>query len=182
MRKKLKSASGLTLVELLCAAVILMLLGLLVNVGIQVAVSSCRDLTAEAESQLLLSTAAATLTDELRYARDVSTDAPGGVTSYRSASFGPGTCLAVDANGRIVAESGGQVKQLLPPGAYGLNGAYRAVDLEITAGKDGDKQLTFTLQLKIETADQKTSAKMPSGGMAVRCLNPVKEEEGGTPP
>ena len=65
MRKKLRDTSGLTLVELLCGIVILVLLGLLVNAGIGVAAKSYRELTAAAETQLLLSTAADALASEL---------------------------------------------------------------------------------------------------------------------
>ena len=110
MRKKLRDASGLTLVELLCGIVILVLLGLLVNAGIGVAAKSYRELTAAAETQLLLSTAADALASELRFAQEVTAEA-GRLTSYRSPSFGAHTTLELK-EGRILA--GG--RHLLPPG------------------------------------------------------------------
>ena len=68
MRKKLKSQRGLTLVETLCAVVILILLGLILNAGLQLSVRAYDDMTAETETELLLSTAADALADVLRFA------------------------------------------------------------------------------------------------------------------
>ena len=47
MRKKLRGEGGLTLVELLAAVVILILLGLLLNTGLQMAVRTYRAVTAQ---------------------------------------------------------------------------------------------------------------------------------------
>ena len=57
MRKKLNSESGLTLVEMLCAVAILVLLVLLLSTGMQMALRTYRDIVAQSEVDLLLSTA-----------------------------------------------------------------------------------------------------------------------------
>lgn len=181
MRKKLRDASGLTLVELLCGIVILVLLGLLVNAGIGVAAKSYRELTAAAETQLLLSTAADALAGELRFAQEVTAEA-GRLTSYRSPSFGARTTLELK-EGRILA--GG--RHLLPPGWQSGDGyeggayrgeAYKVRELDIQWDEtDG----TFHISLKVVwTGDEGVGAETE---LAVRCLNgPGKTEEGETPP
>ena len=51
MRRKLADESGFTLVELLAAVVILMLLGLILNSGLQMAVHSYQTMTAQSETE-----------------------------------------------------------------------------------------------------------------------------------
>lgn len=72
MRRKLAGHEGLTLVELLAAVVILILLGLILNAGLQMAMTSYRAMIAQSETELLLSTLADILADDLRYAEDVA--------------------------------------------------------------------------------------------------------------
>lgn len=170
MRKKLNSQSGLTLVELLAATVVLMLLGLMLNTGLQTALSTYRAITAQSELELLLSTAVDALADDLRYARDVS--GTGTNFTYTSDSFGEGTKLTVDDDGQIKANG----KRVLSTGAYGLNEAYKVKeDMEISY-----EDSRFTIRLTVATKDDRLSAKTPDEGVVVRCLNPDKppEEEG----
>lgn len=166
MKKKLNSQSGLTVVELLAATVVLMLLGLMLNTGLQTALSTYRAIVAQSELELLLSTAVDALADDLRYARDVS----GENTSftYTSDSFGEGTKLTVDSAGQIKANG----KRVLSTGAYGLNEAYKVKeDMEISY----DGASCFTINLTVATKDDSLSAKTPDEGVVVRCLNAKKE-------
>lgn len=184
MKRKLNSASGLTLVELLCAVVILMLLGLLVNAGVRMAVRSCQELTAHAETRLLLSTAAAAVAEELRCAQDVTTDGGGRLSTYRSACFGAGACLAADpATGHILA--GG--RQLLPPGRQNAAGryeggaykgdAYRVETLEID-GSAYEADGTFAVRLKVVWREDPSICAQTD--LTVRCLSPKRDAgEGG---
>lgn len=164
MRRKLRSEEGLTLVELLCTVVILTLLGLMLNTGLQMALRSYQDMTAQSEAQLLLSTLSDALADDLRYAREVNTDAGGNLNTYRSDSYGSGVSLKID-NGQVKANG----KRVLPAGAYG-NGAYKVVprdgsanDLDVTYA-DG----LFTVKLKVEQPNGTVSAETE---FTVRCLN-----------
>lgn len=177
MRKKLNSESGLTLVEMLCAVVILILLGLLLNTGLQMAVHSYRSLTALSEAELLLSTAVDAIADDLRYARNVTDGA--GVT-YDSDSYGKGVRLDVDpADGQIKAYQGTAVdgkrvlKRVLSTGAYG---AYVVDGMKVAIlPKDPPAptdEITFTIELTVKSKDGNVLAKTPDGGVAVRCLNP----------
>ena len=178
MRKKLSSADGLTLVEMLCAVVVLILLGLILNAGFQMAVRSYRIIVAQSEAELLLSTAVNALSDDLRYARDVAVDGGGKLDTYLSDSFGAGTTLKIDpATGHILANG----KQLLPPGrtlagggaaggAYKGN-AYKAVEpMDITYSEASG---IFTVKLKIVwTEDEDVGAEAE---FSVRSLNHKEE-------
>lgn len=165
MRRKLRSEEGLTLVELLCTVVILMLLGLMLDTGLQMALHSYQDMTAQSEAQLLLSTLSDALANDLRYAREVGTDADGNLETYHSDSYGSGVRLKID-NGQVKA--GG--KRVLPAGAYG-NGVYRVAPRG--GGTDGFLDVTyadglFTVKLKVEQPNGTVSAETE---FTVRCLS-----------
>lgn len=76
--KKIHDQRGFTLVEMMAAVLVLILLILLLNTGLNLAIKSYRDMTAEAETQLLLSSVSDVLSDELRYARDIVLTTPAG--------------------------------------------------------------------------------------------------------
>lgn len=167
MRKKLRGEGGLTLVEMLAAVVVLILLGLLLNTGLQMAMSTYRAIVAQSETELLVSTAVNALADDLRCARDVSGSGTG--FTYTSDSFGADAALDLNSDGQIVAKVGGEEKRLLSTGAYGLNGAYQVKEMKISY-----TQPNFTIELTVETKDGAISARTPDGGVTVRCLNPGK--------
>lgn len=173
MRKKLNAEDGLTLVELLAATVVLILLGLLLNTGLQMTVRSYRTITAQSEVELLLSTAVDTLADDLRYAREVV--GSGTSFTYNSDSYGANTSFTLDEKGQIVANG----LRVLPTGAYGSGGAYKVTKLAVTF--DGSEEITFTIRLEVETASGNIRAETPADGVTVRCLNPKKDTTGGEP-
>lgn len=166
MRRKLRAEKGVTLVEMLACAVILVLLGLMLNTGIQVAARSYHAITAKAETQLLLSTITDALADDLRYARDIVTEEAeadseaGGkkLISYNSDSYGLAACPGISGEGQILV--GG--KKLLPAGAYG-NGAYEAETLDIFY--DG---ACFSIYVRVKEKNGSISAETK---VSVRCLN-----------
>ena len=143
MRKKLKDADGLTMIEMLCAVVILVLLVLMMNTGMHMAVRNYYSLTSESETELLLNSLTDTLADKLRYAVVTKTEAPGagGVTTYElfmggekielqeadiTGASGASLDTLVGLDGGMVAiidvnpaPSGGTDKKLLPAAAYG---------------------------------------------------------------
>lgn len=175
MRKKLQKTSGLTLVELLCAVVVLILLGLMLSAGMSMAMESYRNVIAASEVQLLLSTAADAVTDELRYAQEVQKS--GDTVTYRSASYGPNTELKANDDGHIAA--GG--KELLPPGDKGEGGAYKGSAYKVeplNITYDSTTQC-FTVKLTVVwTEDDSIRAETE---FTVRCLNGgVTQEEGTT--
>lgn len=163
MRRKLREKSGLTLVEMLAAVAVLILLGLMLNTGMQMAVRSYRTMIAHSEVQLLLSTLADALGDDLRYAQEVETDAGGKLRTYQDAS-GDTVSLVIGPDGQAYAGD----KRVLPPGAYG-RGAYEVKTMEI-----GFAEECFTVALEV---GQKTGEISDERTFMVRCLNP----RGGTP-
>lgn len=167
MRRKRTDERGFTLVEMLCATLILVLLALVMGTGLRLALRGYHEVTAESETQLLLSTALDALADDLRYARDVVTkaDAAGPVLdTYRSDSYGQGAALELDSAKQLLA--GG--KRVLPPGAYG-NGAYEVQDLRVLCTGGG-----FIIHLAVGETGGGVTASTPEEGVFVRCLNPYK--------
>lgn len=178
MREKLKSSAGFSVVEMLCAVAVLMLLCVMLNSGLSVAMKTYFDLTAEAETQLLLNSLTNAVAGELRYAYEVS--GTGGPTT--SPQYNNGLCLDW-STGQVLVTGGGDDKELIPKekdsgkgGAY-KNGDYHVESMEITYDKDAS---CFTLTLKVAWKNSGISAETPPEGVVIRCLNPAKEE--GTTP
>ncbi len=175
MKHKLNGSAGFTLVEMLCAVLILVLLSLMLNAGLNMAMKSYLDITAESETQLLLNSLTNAIASELRYAHEVSGDED---PTYN------GDCRITLENGRVCA--GG--RELLPAEKGGAGGAYHgtkysavkiADDVPVVQYADG----CFTVNLKVVWNNSTISAQTPDGGVVIRCLNPPKEpEEGGEAP
>lgn len=97
MRKKLRNEQGTTFVEMLAAVLVLIFLSLMINTGLNLGLNAYRRMISHSECQVLLSTAADTLINELRFARDMEfeADTPSDppvsgrqLVSYRSRSVG----------------------------------------------------------------------------------------------
>ena len=168
LRRKLKSSRGLTLVEMVAAAGVLALLGLMLNTGLFMVQNSYSEMTGEAESQLLLSTLTDLLSNELRYARDVVTGGGGELLRYTSVNYGRNTTLSLNENAQLEANS----RQMLSGGAYG-NGTYRIEAWSIVYDQTAK---LFTVQLKV-TGRSSVSNETE---FSVRCLNGGAGEEGGS--
>ena len=167
--RKLKSSRGLTLVEMVAAAGVLALLGLMLHAGLIMAQDSYNTMTGEAESQLLLSTLTDLLSNELRYARDVVTGEGGALERYTSVNYGRNTTPSLDENGQLEAN---RQRQMLSGGAYG-NGAYRIETWSIVY--DEESKL-FTVQLNVTGRGSISN----ETEFSVRCLNGTVGEEGGS--
>ena len=110
MENKLKNRSGFTLAETLLAVLILLLVSTIVATGVPVAQRAYEKVVVAANAQLLLSTTATALRDELGTAWDVSiikktigskqTD----VVSYFSADTGALSELYTDSTGIMLKE------------------------------------------------------------------------------
>ncbi len=72
--KKLRSRGGMTLTEMLCAVVIVILLSGLLAVGVRFAARAYRQSMAVSQAQVLSSTLTAAVSDKLRYCGSVSPD------------------------------------------------------------------------------------------------------------
>lgn len=166
---KLHSHRGLTLVEMVIAAGVLSLLGLMLHTGLSMAQDSYYKMSEEAESQLLLSTLSDLISNELRYARDVKTEDNGMLQYYTSVNYGINTSLSLDEEGQLKANG----RRMLSSGAYG-NGAYRidASTWHIAYDKDGVFQVTLKVTGRHSVSNEIS--------FSVRCLNRADDEGGNT--
>lgn len=172
MTRKWKDGRGFSLVEMLCATVILVLLGLLINTGLNLAVKSYRNITAQEELELLVSNLSSVLADDLRYAKKVHVVdlTSKELSRYHSERYNSPqqqyTRLSVK-DGQLYANN----YRVLPSGSYG-NGAYILAD--DPAGGDPGFRITyenglFTVHLRAQQAGGGLSV---SKKFTVRCLNP----------
>lgn len=120
MRRKLKDTGGFSFVEMLCATVILVLLCMMMYTGIQMAVKTYREVTAESELRLLRSSLSDVLTDRLRYASVTGPEDGGGGVTPVKCTFGTGigadgglTGVAISADGMFTVDG----KRVLSDGA-----------------------------------------------------------------
>jgi competence protein ComGC len=137
LRKKLKNCHGVTLVEMLATVVVLVLLGMMLQTGLNLAVHSYHKMMATSEIEVLASTISSVMADELRYAKDVRLDDEGQLYSYTSANYGTKTIMTKNDEGQLISSSvpvGGtdtSTGRMLATGAYG-NGDYKITGLTIT--------------------------------------------------
>jgi len=117
MKKKLRSTQGFTLMETLASLVILALMGSLLGGGISSSVRIYRQSTALSESDTLSSTLFEAISDELRFATDITT-ADGNLDTYTSLRYGSGTRFSNGPDGRIQINGQDLVSQ---PTYTGLN-------------------------------------------------------------
>lgn len=176
IKKKLGKQRGTTLVELLAAVAVMILFSLMINTGLNMALKSYHTMISESETQLLLSTAADSVANELRYARDVVTE-DGIVRDYTSDTFGYYTSIAVDDNGQLTVEVAGLPQPFLANGVYGEGGRYQ-VALEDGAGNEGiafDKATSvFTFRIKILEAGETKAEE----DFKIRSLNITEDPAG----
>lgn len=180
MRRKVKDNSGLTLVEMMCAVLILVLLSLMLNSGLSMAIKTYQGITAESETQLLLSSLSDALADKLRYCVVYVDDAG----NYHSSSIGE----VQAAGGKIVVyePDTGEEKPLLPDGAYGNPDGFYKGNYQVTMGSaapGGADSATlretyqkdtnsFAVRLTVKDVNLNITK---TRELTVRCLNPPKE-------
>lgn len=68
IRRKLNNESGFTVIEMLCCCLILVMLSIVINAELDMVGTLYGSMIAENEAEILLSSASAVLSDELRYA------------------------------------------------------------------------------------------------------------------
>lgn len=171
--KKLRSQSGMTLTEMLCALVVLMLISSLLAVGVRFAVQTYRTSMADSQAQMLCSTVTTAIADKLRYCSGVTSEDGkvfikdiGSVESDEQGSF-----FQVDETGQIVMQSGSETKQLL--GAKSYPRGLKIRELKV-AFSDTDRRFAVSFDVT-DTA----GTVLASSCFDVRCINDVTNS--GTP-
>lgn len=188
LKKKLQGSGGLTMVEMLCATVILILLILMAGTGIHMAVRSYYTVTMESESQLLISSIISALSDKLRYAQ-VTKNADGTCEIFISGEKKTAAeIVSVDKNGILLIAN----QQLLPTGAYGdkisnpnellPDGKGNNTKFKVIKTKKEDNVNVwdfvtysagcFTIQF---TVVEEGTGLSKEASVTVRCLNPVRD-------
>lgn len=175
MMVKLKGKRGMTFVEVLAAVAILSLLGLMIQTGISLALHSYDTMTQDAQTQLLLSTVADVISDELRFARDVRVEAKdpadassGEIVRYTSSTYGKNTSLAVNSDGHLCAVADGVEKNMIATGVYGTEyDRYQVVDLLVVYRKDA---AVFDVSFGVEGQLGKAQAEFK-----IYCMNEAYE-------
>ena len=170
--KKLRSQSGMTLTEMLCALVVLMLISSLLAVGVRFAVQTYRTSMADSQAQMLCSTVTTAIADKLRYCSGVTSAGGkvfikdiGSVESDEQGSF-----FQVDEDtGQIVMQSDSEKKQLLGAKSYPRGLKIRELSVEFS---NTDRRFAVSF-------DVTDTAGLASSCFDVRCINDVTNS--GTP-
>lgn len=167
--KKLKTSSGLTLMELLASLLVLTLLVTAMGTGMDAALGSWRDSLFHTNSAALEAIVNTTLGDLLRYARDIRHEVDGVV--FTNGEYGVQTgSFAVSEDGMLQLQNGntGQMIQLLNSGVYtGLKITdFQAVYVE--PGRDGKRGGYFEITYTIQNSD---ASKVRFAETVVRVLN-----------
>ena len=81
----------MSLVELLCALLILMLVSTGLVTGVQLGVNQYAKSMRSSESKILYSTLSSIISNELRYSTDITVDASGNLVDFQAVSYGQRT-------------------------------------------------------------------------------------------
>ena len=103
--RKIKNKKGFTLIEMLACVVTLLLIGMIVSTGMNLATMSLRETTFESDSQMLESTLNMYIGDILRHATDVKEDATG-VTFTNDAYYIDEGTLEIDLSKSEISGAG----------------------------------------------------------------------------
>lgn len=111
---KNKAKAGLTLVEMLCTVVIVLLFSVgLVN-GMSLAVNSYQQSLMSSESQVLVSTLTSIVSDELRYSGTVTVSEEDGTVHFFSRTYGEDSSFSQNEDGQVLLKE----NKVLPSKAY----------------------------------------------------------------
>ena len=170
VRRKMRARQGLTLVETLAAVIVLTLLCLALNSGLNLTVHAYRSLISESETQLLLSTAADALTTELRFAFPWSNNLEDAeealLGTYQSQEYGFYSNIMIgEDDGHLYVSNSSGDHPLLSSGVYGKDGVYK---LSLPQGILYNKKkhiFTFTLRAEGQSfAEQEFTVYCINGG------------------
>ena len=199
--RKIKSETGLTVVEMLAAVLVLVLLSLMLGTGLNMVMHAYETVVAQSEVELLLSTAVDAIADDLRYAWNVKPDSSLGKTNftYSSDSYGDRDKKNKEyevwldvVDDKIVARINGKADQQvlsINAGAYGSSKSYKEYSVDDMYIDYKQAENTFTIHLKVTDGSGITACTpkfenqtAEGAGITVRCLNPaLPSTTGGSP-
>ncbi len=100
LKEKRGRRGGFTIIEMLCAIVVLLLVSALMVVGIRLAVKAYHREVTHSEAQVLCSTIRTVVNDELRYSGTTSTSTSG-VISFFSDNYGKNVSFSTSEDGQV---------------------------------------------------------------------------------
>jgi len=163
MRRKLFSTGGYTILESLVALVIVVIM---ITAAASAAVASAtvyKQSTALSEAGVLCSTLSESISDELRFAADI-TVAPGGdnhLNTFTSVNYGPGSSFS-NEEGRIGILTGGTNRSLISDLTY--------TGLEAAAQMTYDSGVFYVIL--VVTAPDSGNAECARAEFSIAPLNP----------
>lgn len=164
--KKHAFKRGMTLVETLTALAIFSILTVAILYGTSSAMKVYRNGTQSSEARALIATLTESISDELRYAQNVTVDKTTGNVMFDSTQFGGRASITLDdttKGGHVIVRVGTKTYDLIGDKAY-TNGMW-VQDLKITY--DAADQ-SFTLEFTV-----KNNAKLSqSTKLTVSAMNP----------
>jgi len=162
MKERSRAFGAVDLIRPLICILVLVLLGLMVNTGTNMALGGNSKIKAQSEARELLDSAASALADRLRCARNVELS-DGELESFDS----PGvkdSRISVNPGGQLSAGPEAAETAVLPPEAY-KDGAYGISGLEIRYDSERN---CFDISLEVKETDGDISA---NADFSVKCLN-----------
>ena len=166
---KNKKTAGLTLTEMLCCVVIMLLVSIGMVNGVSLAVRNYQSSLMASESQLLCSTISSLVTDELRYSGAV--DWGKDPIQFTSPSYGPcvfGQNEKKQVTLNTVSEAGvltGKSYKLLPSRAY-----HFGMEAEVTLKSKENSPHTFSVTILVSAPN---GAELAKSKFDVEQLNPT---------
>ena len=118
MKKKLKGRGGYTLTEILIVVAIVAIIAAAGAVTTTAVISARNSMIEAADAQILGSTAAQAIADELRFGQNIKINKD--EVTLDSTAFGDNVCIKLDGSGRLaVAVDGGtETQMMLAASAY----------------------------------------------------------------
>jgi prepilin-type N-terminal cleavage/methylation domain-containing protein len=149
--------AGFTLVEMLCAVIVLLLVSALMAVGVQLATKAYSREITHSEAQVLLSTLRTTVSDELRYAG--TTEVNGSTIKFFSQTYGEGAGFSVDENGQVLLKN----NKLLSKNAYPYG-----IKAQVNLTAYDSTSRIFTVEITVNDSD---GSPLGSSSFQVKKLN-----------
>ena len=132
--KKLREKRGMTLIEMLCAVLLLLIMSGMLTLGVSFAVRTYRDSMQSSQAQELCSTITAAISDKLRYCGSVSKNGDSiFIQDVGSVSSGEGEIFSLNESGEITLDAAGTKKLL---GSRSYPRGLRVEELRMTYDSD----------------------------------------------
>ena len=145
--KKLRDKRGMTLVEMLCAVLLLLMMSGLLTLGVNFAVKTYHESMQSSQAQELCSTITAAISDKLRYCGSVSKNGDSiFIQDVGSVSGSEGEIFSVNRSGEITLDALGSKKLL---GSKSYPRGLRVSELKMSYDSDSE---IFSVSFKITNA------------------------------